>query len=53
MCDFDLIKSLLQDKGQIISGRVDMKPGKPLTVAQVGDKLLFGVSRNPSSFKSP
>eukprot|EP00878_Enallax_costatus_P031872 GHUV01034930.1.p1 GENE.GHUV01034930.1~~GHUV01034930.1.p1 ORF type:complete len:185 (+),score=66.12 GHUV01034930.1:387-941(+) len=54
MGDRDLLKPLLERKGQVHFGRVCMKPGKPLTFAtldlQDGRKLLvFGLPGNPVS----
>lgn len=48
MGDRDLLKPLLERKGEVHFGRVLMKPGKPLTFAtlelQDGRKLLvFGL----------
>lgn len=54
MGDRDLLKPLLERKGQVHFGRVLMKPGKPLTFATLelpgGRKLLvFGLPGNPVS----
>eukprot|EP00879_Flechtneria_rotunda_P017955 GHRR01018819.1.p1 GENE.GHRR01018819.1~~GHRR01018819.1.p1 ORF type:complete len:307 (+),score=96.07 GHRR01018819.1:355-1275(+) len=55
MGDRDLLKPLLEAKGQVHFGRVLMKPGKPLTFATLdlsesGRKLLvFGLPGNPVS----
>jgi len=45
----DLIKPILERLGQIHFGRVAIKPGKPLTFATVGPKLVFGLPGNPVS----
>jgi molybdopterin molybdotransferase len=45
----DLIKPLLETLGTIHFGRVNFKPGKPLTFASVGSKLVFGLPGNPVS----
>ena len=54
--DRDLVKPLLESRGVVHFGRVNMKPGKPLTVATVprpqapGRPLLvFGLPGNPVS----
>lgn len=45
----DLIKSIFSKVGTIHFGRILFKPGKPLTFATAGDKLLFGLPGNPVS----
>jgi len=45
----DLIKPLLESLGTIHFGRVNFKPGKPLTFASVGSKLVFGLPGYPVS----
>jgi molybdenum cofactor synthesis domain-containing protein len=45
----DLIKPLLDEFGKIHFGRVNFKPGKPLTFATIGDKLVFGLPGYPVS----
>ena len=45
----DLIKPLLDSIGTIHFGRVNFKPGKPLTFASVGSKLVFGLPGYPVS----
>ena len=45
----DLIKPILERLGQVHFGRVAIKPGKPLTFATVGPKLVFGLPGNPVS----
>jgi molybdopterin molybdotransferase len=45
----DLIKPLLEELGTVHFGRVNFKPGKPLTFATVGDKLVFGLPGYPVS----
>ena len=45
----DLIKPLLQERGTIHFGRVNFKPGKPLTVATVDGTLVFGLPGYPVS----
>jgi molybdopterin molybdotransferase len=45
----DLIKPLLEGVGTIRFGRVNFKPGKPLTFATIGHKLVFGLPGYPVS----
>jgi molybdopterin molybdotransferase len=45
----DLIKEILERLGQIHIGRIDFKPGKPLTFATAGDRLIFGLPGFPVS----
>lgn len=49
MGQLDLVKPLLEELGTVHFGRVCMKPGKPLTFATVGEKLVFGLPGNPVS----
>lgn len=46
---FDLIKPLLAKLGEILVGRVAIKPGKPLTFAMVQGKPVFGLPGFPVS----
>lgn len=45
----DLVKRLLEELGSVHFGRVAQKPGKPLTFAAVGEKLVFGLPGFPVS----
>jgi molybdopterin molybdotransferase len=45
----DLIKPILEELGTVQFGRVSFKPGKPLTFATVGKKLVFGLPGFPVS----
>ena len=45
----DLIKPLLERLGTVHFGRVNFKPGKPLTFATIGDTLTFGLPGYPVS----
>ncbi|MCC6179912.1 MAG: molybdopterin molybdotransferase MoeA [Chloroflexi bacterium] len=45
----DLIKPMLETLGTIHFGRVNFKPGKPLTFASIGSKLVFGLPGYPVS----
>lgn len=49
MGKFDLIKPILETTGQVHFGRVNMKPGKPLTFATVADKPVFALPGFPVS----
>lgn len=50
MGDKDLVKPLLEASGKVHFGRVNMKPGKPLTFATLpGGMLVFGLPGNPVS----
>jgi molybdenum cofactor synthesis domain-containing protein len=49
MGKLDLIKPLLETLGQVHFGRVNMKPGKPLTFATVGGKPVFALPGFPVS----
>ena len=45
----DLIKPYLIDNGDILFGRLNMKPGKPTTFATLNSKLAFSIPGNPVS----
>jgi molybdopterin molybdotransferase len=49
MGDFDVVKKVLADEGEITFWRVRMKPGKPLAFGQIGDVPLLGLPGNPVS----
>ena len=49
MGKLDLIKPILETIGQVHFGRVNMKPGKPLTFATVADKPVFALPGFPVS----
>lgn len=49
MGHLDLVKPLLERLGTVHFGRVNMKPGKPLTFATVGPTLAFALPGNPVS----
>jgi molybdenum cofactor synthesis domain-containing protein len=49
MGKLDLIKPILETQGQVHFGRVNMKPGKPLTFATVGGKPVFALPGFPVS----
>lgn len=49
MGELDLIKPILEGRGQVHFGRVNLKPGKPLTFATVDHKLVFALPGFPVS----
>ena len=49
MGDLDLIKPILETHGQVHFGRVNMKPGKPLTFATMAGKPVFALPGFPVS----
>jgi molybdenum cofactor synthesis domain-containing protein len=49
MGKLDLIKPILETQGQVHFGRVNMKPGKPLTFSSVGGKPVFALPGFPVS----
>ena len=49
MGKLDLIKPILETEGQVHFGRVNMKPGKPLTFATVKGKPVFALPGFPVS----
>jgi len=49
MGELDLIKPILEGRGQVHFGRVNLKPGKPLTFAMVDNKPVFALPGFPVS----
>lgn len=49
MGEFDLVKPYLAENGQVIFGRINMKPGKPTTFAKLNKALVFALPGNPVS----
>jgi molybdenum cofactor synthesis domain-containing protein len=49
MGHLDLIKPILEEHGEVHFGRVNMKPGKPLTFATVAGKPVFALPGFPVS----
>lgn len=48
--DYDIMKDVFQEIGaEILFWRVAMRPGTPMVVAKYKDKMLFGLSGNPSA----
>ena len=49
MGDYDLVKDILAQKGEITFWQVRMKPGKPLAFGLIGNIPLLGLPGNPVS----
>jgi molybdopterin molybdotransferase len=47
--DYDFVKDLLQEIGDINFWKVAMKPGKPIAFGRIGNTPLFGLPGNPVS----
>lgn len=47
--DFDLVRNVLQQIGQLDFWQVAMKPGKPLAFGRIGNTPIFGLPGNPVS----
>ena len=47
--DYDLVKQMLSEQGDIAFWRVRMKPGKPLAFGMLGETPLLGLPGNPAS----
>lgn len=47
--DRDFIKPALEELGKVHFGRINFRPGMPLTFAEIGSKLAFGLPGNPVS----
>jgi molybdopterin molybdotransferase len=47
--DYDLVKQILAEQGNIDFWRVRMKPGKPLAFGLLGETPLLGLPGNPAS----
>jgi molybdopterin molybdotransferase len=47
--DYDFVKTLLKEMGEMNFWKVAMRPGQPLAFGTVGDKPLFGLPGNPVS----
>jgi molybdopterin molybdotransferase len=47
--DYDLVKGLLKEMGQMNFWKVSMRPGQPLAFGRLGGKPLFGLPGNPVS----
>lgn len=48
--DFDLVPDIYKELGaEVLFNKIAMRPGSVTTVATLGNKLLFGLSGNPSA----
>jgi molybdenum cofactor synthesis domain-containing protein len=47
--DRDFIKPALEELGNVHFGRINFRPGMPLTFASIGTKIAFGLPGNPVS----
>jgi molybdenum cofactor synthesis domain-containing protein len=49
MGELDLVKPFIEAKGEVLFGRLNMKPGKPTTFGIMNKALLFALPGNPVS----
>lgn len=49
MGEMDLIKPYIENRGKVLFGRVNMKPGKPTTFGLIDKTLVFALPGNPVS----
>lgn len=47
--DFDLVKNIMAEQGQINFWRINMRPGKPVAFGHIGQTPLLGLPGNPVS----
>jgi molybdopterin molybdotransferase len=47
--DFDLVKNIMQEQGNINFWRINMRPGKPVAFGHIGTAPLLGLPGNPVS----
>jgi molybdopterin molybdotransferase len=47
--DFDYVKDVMQEQGQMSFWRINMRPGKPVAFGRIGDVPLLGLPGNPVS----
>ncbi|HEY1353286.1 MAG TPA: gephyrin-like molybdotransferase Glp [Ktedonobacteraceae bacterium] len=47
--DFDLVKDILAEQGEIHFWRINMRPGKPVAFGHIGQTPLLGLPGNPVS----
>lgn len=47
--DFDLVKDIMAEQGQINFWRINMRPGKPVAFGRIGGVPLLGLPGNPVS----
>ena len=49
MGDKDYVKPIIEMDGEVVFGRINMKPGKPMTFGKIGNCLAFALPGNPAS----
>lgn len=49
MGELDLVKPYIEEKGHVIFGRLNMKPGKPTTFGRMNKSLVLALPGNPVS----
>ena len=49
MGDKDYVKPIIEMDGEVVFGRINMKPGKPMTFGKIGNCLAFALPGNPVS----
>jgi molybdopterin molybdotransferase len=47
--EFDLVKTIMQEQGQMNFWRINMRPGKPVAFGHIGGVPLLGLPGNPVS----
>ncbi len=47
--DYDLVKTILDDLGQMLFWKVKQRPGKPMAFGIIGETPLFGLPGNPTA----
>lgn len=47
--DFDLVKNIMAEQGEVNFWRINMKPGKPVAFGRIGGTPLLGLPGNPVS----
>lgn len=47
--DFDFVKPVLEELGEMLFCKVNMRPGNPQTLGKIGDVAFFGLPGNPTS----
>ncbi len=47
--DFDLVKDIMAERGEMQFWRIDMRPGKPVAFGHIGQTPLLGLPGNPVS----
>jgi molybdopterin molybdotransferase len=47
--DFDLVKNIMTERGEINFWRINMRPGKPVAFGHIGNVPLLGLPGNPVS----